>query len=318
MYSNGPGTQPEHNKMFPKRVNSDKMLITFDLWAGGHFSDTSAAQNVDVKFLDGNGLPLVGIVKRNLTNIGAYVHFNRTANNFPADVRLTTNTNAFRDNNAWYNIVAVIDKIAATIDVTFTNKATGAAETLSFAYNPARTDGTIAGITIMMGQSGQNTIYYIDNVGVYAITDAPKAELETAITDTLALSQELYWGDYTIASWNGFLDAIVSADAVLADGSASDEDVYAAMAALEAAIANLAPKVLVSAVPSAWVKQLNGNKNELYITILETFCNGTSNVIESGTISINNNAEGTYQVGPYKVFVNTKGNTQIREIYIRW
>ena len=59
-----------------------------------------------------------------------------------------------------------------------------------------------------------------------------------------------------------------------------------------------------------------GNKNELFITVTERFDNGTTNVI-TAKFMIDNNAEGTYQVGPYKVFVNTKGNTQIRDIYIR-
>jgi len=31
---------------------------------------------------------------------------------------------------------------------------------------------------------------------------------------------------------------------------------------------------------------------------------------------INNNATGVYNVGSYKVFVETRGNTQVRECYI--
>ena len=72
----------------------------------------------------------------------------------------------------------------------------------------------------------------------------------------------------------------------------------------------------------ASVKQLNGNKNDLTITVTETyvgFFGGQEivSVVETvKTFSINNNAAGTYEVGEYKVYVDTKGNTQIRECYI--
>ena len=32
--------------------------------------------------------------------------------------------------------------------------------------------------------------------------------------------------------------------------------------------------------------------------------------------SIKNNSAGTYVVGPYEVYVDTKGNTQVRECYM--
>jgi len=67
--------------------------------------------------------------------------------------------------------------------------------------------------------------------------------------------------------------------------------------------------------PSAYVKKLNGNQNDLTITVTETFYNGDVN-ITSLTFKINNNAAGTYQVGLYKVYVDTKGNDQIRACYI--
>ena len=74
--------------------------------------------------------------------------------------------------------------------------------------------------------------------------------------------------------------------------------------------------VLVSATPSARVQQLNGNQNHLYITITELYSDGNVVMIEWDG-RINNNAEGTYTVGDnYYVFVNTKGNTQIRACYI--
>ena len=73
--------------------------------------------------------------------------------------------------------------------------------------------------------------------------------------------------------------------------------------------------VVLNAVPSAFVTKLNGNRNNLTITVTETFINGKTNKITE-TISINNNAAGTYSVGSYRVYVDTKGNDQIRSIYI--
>ena len=67
--------------------------------------------------------------------------------------------------------------------------------------------------------------------------------------------------------------------------------------------------------PTASVKQLTGNKNDLTITITEKLSDGTTNII-SQTFSINNNAANTYTVGSYRVYVDTKGNTQIRDCRI--
>ena len=67
--------------------------------------------------------------------------------------------------------------------------------------------------------------------------------------------------------------------------------------------------------PSASVEKLNGNKNNLTITVTETNSDGTTNTIKE-MFSIDNNAANTYVVGQYKVFVDTKGNTQIRACYI--
>ena len=74
-------------------------------------------------------------------------------------------------------------------------------------------------------------------------------------------------------------------------------------------------KTLIGITPSAFVTKLNGNKNDLTITVTEIFSNGLTNAITK-TFSINNNAAGNYQVDNYKVYVDTKGNTQIRECYI--
>jgi len=77
----------------------------------------------------------------------------------------------------------------------------------------------------------------------------------------------------------------------------------------------LVPISVVTVTPMASVTQLNGNKNDLTITIVEQLSNGQTNTI-SKTFSINNNATDTYTVGSYKVYVDTKGNTQIRDCRI--
>ena len=69
------------------------------------------------------------------------------------------------------------------------------------------------------------------------------------------------------------------------------------------------------AIPSAVVEKLNGNKNNLTITVTETWSNGTTKQVVK-TFSIDNNAADTYTVGAYKVYVDTKGNVQIRACYL--
>jgi len=73
--------------------------------------------------------------------------------------------------------------------------------------------------------------------------------------------------------------------------------------------------IVVSATVSAFVTKLNGNKNDLTITVTEQLSDGTTNDI-AVTFSINNNAADTYSVGPYIVYVDTKGNDQIRDCRI--
>ena len=72
---------------------------------------------------------------------------------------------------------------------------------------------------------------------------------------------------------------------------------------------------VIKATPSAEVIKLNGNKNTLIITVKEIHAGGEISTLVVN-FSIDNNAAATYVVGPYKVYVDTKGNTQIRECYI--
>ena len=163
--------------------------------------------------------------------------------------------------------------------------------------------------------------------GFYLGDEAPlpakRTDIRLGAVDKTALEelcqfiadQDLNWEDYTAASWLEFCDAFAYALIVLEETNVFQYEVDEAEAALRAAYEALAPKEFLYAAPSAWVNKLNGNKNELYIEVCEYYCNGTVHVI-SQMFMIDNNAEGFYQVGPYKVFVNTKGNVQIREIYI--
>ena len=75
-----------------------------------------------------------------------------------------------------------------------------------------------------------------------------------------------------------------------------------------------APKP-VSVIASAYVEKLTGNKNNLTIVVTEYFYSGATREL-SKTFSIDNNAADTYQVGPYSIYVNTKGNVQIRDIVV--
>jgi hypothetical protein len=70
-----------------------------------------------------------------------------------------------------------------------------------------------------------------------------------------------------------------------------------------------------SVVPSAFVTKANGNTNILTIAVTEIYTDGTEVTLKE-VFTINNNDEGTYEIGDYMVYVDTKGNTQIRACYI--
>ena len=65
----------------------------------------------------------------------------------------------------------------------------------------------------------------------------------------------------------------------------------------------------------AYVEKLNGNQNRLTIIITELYSNGRENII-TGVFLIDKNSAGTYDVGGYSVYVDTKGNIQIRKCEI--
>lgn len=72
---------------------------------------------------------------------------------------------------------------------------------------------------------------------------------------------------------------------------------------------------VVETIPEASVEKAAGNRNVLTVTVTEVNYFGDENELVE-EFSIRNNASGIYQVGPYSVFVNTKGNDQIREVHI--
>lgn len=72
---------------------------------------------------------------------------------------------------------------------------------------------------------------------------------------------------------------------------------------------------VVDAKPSATVTKVKGNTNQLTITVTEIRVDGSTTAVTK-TFTIANNASGTYTVGQHRVFVATKGNTQVREIRI--
>ena len=97
------------------------------------------------------------------------------------------------------------------------------------------------------------------------------------------------------ATFASFMDKIVDVDVDTVAGSLSSE--------------------LVSLSPNAYVTKLNGNKNDLTIYFTEYFVDGSTNNVFK-TFSIDNNAAANYLVQglyyTYTVYVDTKGNTQIR------
>ena len=66
---------------------------------------------------------------------------------------------------------------------------------------------------------------------------------------------------------------------------------------------------------AAFVVKLNGKQNDLYITVAEFYSDGSMIVFEEA-YKIENNEAGTYYVDKYEVYIDTKGNDQIRACYI--
>ena len=127
-----------------------------------------------------------------------------------------------------------------------------------------------------------------------------------------------------------YKDGISVASATFADSQAmisvkgSDVDAGANYAVVvydgsEILGAKILPVVTVdSATPVATVEKLKGNQNRLTVNVTELYSDGSTKEAFTEEILISNNAAIVYKVGPYKVYVDTKGNDQIRECYIVW
>ena len=138
---------------------------------------------------------------------------------------------------------------------------------------------------------------------------------KTGLLELIAIAEALDPDDYTVESWAVLESALSAAKVTADDDYALQNEADDAQAALLAAYEALETKKLEALYVNAFVTKINGNKNDLTITVDEIFCNGTSNTIEV-TFSIDNNAAGTYTVGPYEIYVDTKGNVQIRNILV--
>lgn len=142
---------------------------------------------------------------------------------------------------------------------------------------------------------------------IFTILD--KTELESLITEAKQLNPK----DYSEDSFKTLNQTIKAAEEAL-EKAATQAELDEALANLEGAIENL--ETIETVAASAVVNPLIGNQNELVITIEEVYADGKGSGKFTETILIKNNAEGIYRVGRYDVFVNTKGNTKIVEIYI--
>jgi hypothetical protein len=190
----------------------------------------------------------------------------------------------------------------------------------AFAFN-VLVDGTAVPLTVPAGQSADeyfssrtsamdpNVVYLSANL---AVTDAPftgvegvradsKTDLYTVNPAFLASNADPFPGRGAIEQ-RGFF--------VLGDGVKNAE--FASPGAVYVTVDN----AVVAAEPSAVVTKLKGNSNELTITVNETRIDGSTTTVTK-TFTIKNNAAGTYKVGEHKVYVDTKGNTQVREISIK-
>ncbi|MCR2813048.1 M20/M25/M40 family metallo-hydrolase [Microbacterium sp. zg.Y1090] len=144
-----------------------------------------------------------------------------------------------------------------------------------------------------------------------AIADAPYAGVQAVLADS---KTDLYTVNPTFLETNA--DPFPERGAVeqrgfflLGDGVKNAE--FSSPDAVYVTVDN----AVVDAEPSAVVTKLPGKTNELTITVAETRVDGSDSSV-TATFTISNNAAGTYTVGEHRVYVETKGNTQVRKISI--
>jgi uncharacterized repeat protein (TIGR02543 family) len=77
----------------------------------------------------------------------------------------------------------------------------------------------------------------------------------------------------------------------------------------------LSEVIVIDANPYAAVTKCTGNTNVLNIMVIEDLSDGTQRLF-TNVFTIKNNSAGAYNAGGYLVYVDTKGNDQIRACYI--
>jgi hypothetical protein len=159
-----------------------------------------------------------------------------------------------------------------------------------------------------MTANNPDVIYLSVNL---AITDAPYTGVQTVLADS---KTDLYTVNptYLAAHPNPFPERGATEERgffVLGDGLKNAE--FTSPDAVYVTVDN----AVVDAEPSAVVQRLTGSTNQLTVTVNEARLDGTESSV-SATFTIRNNSAGTYTVGDYRVYVDTKGNTQVRSISI--
>jgi hypothetical protein len=156
-------------------------------------------------------------------------------------------------------------------------------------------------------QPGEMVAMPDDDLTLYAIwAYFNRADLANAIKRFESLNKL----DWSAGTYGAALELYIAGKAILENPAATQGEIDAAAAALNAAIDMLAPVTF-----AASVEKLTGNTNYLTVTVYEWNRDGTVATVTE-KFEIKNNAIGVYGVGPYDVYVDTKGNDKIKEIYL--
>ncbi|MFD0670739.1 immunoglobulin-like domain-containing protein [Cohnella sp. GCM10027633] len=197
-------------------------------------------------------------------------------------------------NTTIYDLKIPFNTVHANAASLLANGRIGVSIMLNESDGPGESEGTRGTFEVVAGHLKNSDLFtnlYLLNAGEYE--EKLEASATAAVNIALASGAEA-----DLATARNYVS-------VLADGDAKT----ALLALLDP------PATLIDATPTAYVEKLSGNRNNLHITVRETYSDGSFLDIQR-TFSIKNNAKGTYAVGDYQVYVDTKGNTQIREIYI--
>ena len=142
--------------------------------------------------------------------------------------------------------------------------------------------------------------------------------IEAGILSAMTKAANLFsWSLYTSDTWADFEPALLNAQFTL-ENPTTQAAADSALASLAQAINGLEeapPPVLAGKEASAFVTKLSGNQNDLTITVMESYSDGSTKPV-TATVKISNNAVGTYNVGAYKVYVATKAVDQVTDCHI--